>query len=63
MRGFTVAQNKGLYIVSDAMREAAQIGFPWSAFADPVGAGTIRAFVVDICTYGHTTILLHFTLW
>ena len=40
-----VKRKKGFYIMSDAMREAYEIGFPWGSFLDPVGAGTIRAFV------------------
>ena len=46
MRGLQVKLNKGLYIMGDAMRESYQIGFPWFAFSDPVGAGTIRAFAL-----------------
>lgn len=46
MRGLPVKQKKGLYILSDAMRESYQIGFPWGSMLDPVGAGTIRAFVL-----------------
>eukprot|EP00944_MAST-04C_sp_MAST-4C-sp1_P002853 g2853.t1 len=46
MRGLPVKPKKGFYIMSDAMRESYQIGFPWGSFSDPVGAGTIRAFVL-----------------
>ena len=46
MRGLPVKRKKGFYIMSDAMREAYEIGFPWGSFLDPVGAGTIRAFVL-----------------
>ena len=46
MRGMQVPRSKILYIIRDAMREADRLGIRFGKFADPVGAGIMRALGV-----------------
>lgn len=60
MRGVAVTREKGLYIFSDAAREAAEAGVDYGHFYDPIGEPVRRCYSLYpwACQQGRATALL-----